>query len=160
MKAFGSFEKGVFKRSGELAPGQKRNQDSYEAIWEHVNKRKLVYPTPRYEEPIRMIPAGFAWIPTGQNGVAKKLLGAFSERGCTMSMLKVDAGARGHIVPHGACQVGFVVSGEGEAGGKAIRKYTAFSLDANEACELASAGGVELLLVALPLVNALERAAA
>jgi hypothetical protein len=107
-----------------------------------------------------MKPVGFEWVPTGQHGVSKKLLGAFSERGCAISMLKVDAGARGYIAPHGACQVGFVVSGEGEAGGKAIRKYSAFSLDANEACELASAGGVELLLVALPLVNAIERAAA
>jgi hypothetical protein len=160
MKAFGSFEKGVFTRSGELLPGQKRNQDSYEAIWEHVNKRKLVYPTPRYEEPIRMIPAGFAWVPTGQKGVAKKLLGAFSERDCAISMLKVDAGARGHIAPHRACQVGFAVSGEGEASGNAIRKYTAFSLEANEACELASSGGTELLLVALPLVGEVERAAA
>ena len=41
MKAFGTFEKGIFKRIGQLAPGEKRNQDSYEAIWEHVNKRKL-----------------------------------------------------------------------------------------------------------------------
>lgn len=160
MKAFGSFEKGVFTRNGELASGQKRNQDSYEAIWEHVNKRKLVYPPPRYEEPIRMIPDGFAWVPTGQKGVSKKLLGAFSERGCSISMLEVDAGTRGHIAPHGACQVGFVVGGEGEASGSAIRKYTAFSLGPNEACEVASSGGMELLLVALPLVGAIERAAA
>jgi hypothetical protein len=160
MKTFGSFEKGVFTRDGDLAPGLKRNQDSYEAIWEHVNKRELTYPRPRYEEPIRMKPAGFEWIPTGQNGVAKKLLGAFSERGCTIGMLKVDAGGRGHIAPHGACQVGFVVGGEGEAGGNAIRKYTAFSLEAEEACEIASVGGMELLLVALPLVDAIERAAA
>lgn len=160
MKAFGTFEKGVFTRDGELKDGEKRNQDSYEAIWEHVNRRKLTYPRPRYEEPIRMKPAGFDWVPIGQKGVAKKLLGAFSERGCAIAMLKVDAGARGHISPHGACQVGFVVSGEGEAGGDAIRKYTAFSLDANEACKIASADGMELLLVALPLINAVERAAA
>ena len=160
MKAFGSFEKGVFTRNGELAPGQKRNQDSYEAIWEYVNKRKLVYPPPRYEEPIRMMPDGFAWVPAGPKGVSKKLLGAFSERGCSISMLKVEAGAQGHIAPHGACQVGFVVAGEGEAGHNAVRKYTAFSLGPHEACELASAAGMELLLVALPLVGAIERAAA
>lgn len=160
MKAFGTFEKGVFTRNGELKPGDKRNQDSYEAIWEHVNRRELAYPRPRYEEPVRVKPAGFEWVATGQKGVFKKALGAFSERGCTIAMLKVDAGARGHIEPHGACQVGFVVSGEGEANGSAIRKYTAFSLEANEACEIASSGGIEFLLVALPLVGAIERAAA
>lgn len=160
MRAFGTFEKGVFTRNGELGPGDKRNQDSYEAIWEYVNKRKLAYPRPRYEEPIRIKPAGFEWVPTAQQGVSEKLLGAFSERGCTLSMLKLDAGARGRIAPHGACQVAFVVGGEGEANGNALRKYTAFSLEANEACEIASPGGMELLLVALPLVTAIERAAA
>jgi len=57
MKELGTFEKGIFTRTGQLAPGEKRNQDSYEAIWEHVNKRKLVYPKPRYGEPILMKPA-------------------------------------------------------------------------------------------------------
>jgi len=160
MKAFGTFEKGVFTRNGDLTADEKRNQDSYEAIWEHVNRRKLSYPRPRYEEPIRMKPAGFEWVPTGQKGIAKKLLGAFSERGCALTMVKVDTGARGHIAPHGACQIGFVVSGEGEAGGETVRKYTAFSLEANEACEIGSSNGMEFLLVALPLVDAIERAAA
>ena len=61
MKEFGTFEKGIFKRIGQLAPGEKRNQDSYEAIWEHVNKRKLVYPKPRYGEPILIKPENFEW---------------------------------------------------------------------------------------------------
>ena len=61
MKEFGTFEKGIFKRTGQLAPGEKRNQDAYEAIWEHVNKRKLVYPKPRYGEPILMKPENFEW---------------------------------------------------------------------------------------------------
>jgi quercetin dioxygenase-like cupin family protein len=154
MKAFGSFEKGVFTRDGELKPGEKRNQDSYEAIWEYVNKRKLTYPRPRYEEPVRMKPAGFEWVPTGQNGIAKKLLGAFSERGCTIAMLKLEPGASGRIQPHAACQVLFVVNGEGRAAGEAIRKYTALSLEPDETCEMASAGGMELLLVGLPLIGA------
>ena len=35
----GSFEKGVFTRTGE--DGAKVNQDAYEAVWEQVNGRKL-----------------------------------------------------------------------------------------------------------------------
>jgi hypothetical protein len=160
MKALGSFDKGVFTRSGELAPGQKRNQDSYEAIWEHVNKRKLTYPRPRYEEPIRMKPAGFDWVPTGEPGVAEKMLGAFSERGCTIALRKLDAGAAAQLAPHRASQIGFVVNGDGHAGGEPLRKYTAFSLAAGEACELDAAAGMELLLVGLPVIEAVERAAA
>jgi hypothetical protein len=160
MKAFGTFDKGVFARSGDLAPGQKRNQDSYEAIWEHVNKRKLVYPKPRYEEPIRMKPVGFDWVPAGEPGVAKKLLGAFSERGCTLSMLKLEAAATARLAPHGASQIGFVVEGEGRADGEALRKYTAFGFDPGETVELDSAAGMELLLVGLPVIEAIDRAAA
>jgi len=160
MKTFGTFDKGIFTRQGELAPGQKRNQDSYEAIWEHVNKRKLIYPKPRYEEPICMKPAGFDWVPAGQAGISKKLLGMFSERGCTVSMLKFEPGAEGRIAPHGSSQVGFVVSGEGRAAGDEIRKYTAFSLAPGEACELKSAGGMELLLVCLPIIANIDRVAA
>jgi quercetin dioxygenase-like cupin family protein len=160
MKAFGTFEKGVFTRQGDLAPGQRRNQDSYEAIWEYVNKRKLDYPRPRYEEPIRMKPAGFDWVPAGQAGVSSKLLGTFSERGCTMSMFKLEPGAKARIAPYGASQIGFVVDGEAVAGGEALRKYTAFSLTQGEACELESAAGMELLLVCLPIISSIDRAAA
>ena len=81
MKEFGTFEKGIFKRVGQLAPGEKRNQDAYEAIWEHVNKRKLVYPKPRYGEPILMKPENFEWEACeDQPGFAKKNLCTFSER--------------------------------------------------------------------------------
>jgi hypothetical protein len=160
MKAFGTFDKGIFTRSGDLAPGQKRNQDSYESIWEHVNKRKLTYPKPRYEEPICMKPAGFDWVPSGQPGISKKLLGMFSERGCAVSMLKLEAGASGRVPPHGSSQIGFVVDGEGRAAGNAIRKYTALSVEPNEHCTLDSENGMELLIVSLPLIANIERAAA
>ena len=161
MKAFGTFDKGIFTRNGALMPGQRRNQDSYEAIWEHVNQRKLIYPKPRYEEPICMKPAGFDWVPTGEAGVARKLLGMFSERGCVVSMLKLDAGASARVPQHGSSQIAFVINGEGKADGKALRKYTALSLEANEGSVLTSDGGMELLLVSLPIIaSRAERAAA
>ena len=34
----------------------KRNVDGYQAIWEHVNDRPMVYPKPRYPQPILMDP--------------------------------------------------------------------------------------------------------
>src|SRR5262249_46145244 len=129
MKALGTFEKGVFTRNGELEEGQRRKQDSYEAIWEHINKRKLIYPKPRFEEPVQIKPANFDWIPDArQRGIATKPLAVFSERGCSISMLKVDAGAAGEIEERGSIRIGFVVRGAGEANGEVIRKYTALSL--------------------------------
>ena len=153
MKAFGTFEKGIFIRNGELAPGQRRNQDSYEAIWEHINRRKLTYPKPRYEEPINIKPANFDWVSDiAQQGLAKKLLAVFSERGATISMLKLEAGVSGGIDPRSCTQIGFVVRGEGDANGQPLRKYTALSLQPQEACKVTATDAVEMLVVGLPVI--------
>jgi len=94
MKEFGSFEKGIFKRIGQLAPGEKRNQDSYEAIWEHVNKRKLVYPKPRYGEPILLKPENFDWEPSSeQPGFAKRTCACSPSDTCNS---RSSSSSRGH----------------------------------------------------------------
>jgi hypothetical protein len=46
-----------------------------------------------------------------------------------------------------------VVKGDGEANGEAIRKHTAFSLEPNEPCRIASLDGAELLIVGLPTIE-------
>src|SRR5215813_7416727 len=155
MREFGSFEKGIFKRIGQLAPGEKRNQDSYEAIWEHINKRKLVYPNPRYGEPIRLKPENFDW-ETVASGFAKKHLCDFSERHLQISSLKLDAGADARLPSRGGIQVGFVLQGEGAVNGEALRKYSAFS--GREEFALSSDTGMELLLVGLPIFAEQEAA--
>ena len=150
MKEFGTFEKGIFKRVGQLAPGEKRNQDAYEAVWEHVNKRKLVYPKPRYGEAILMKPENFEWEPLeGEPGFARKQLCIFSERSLQFSMLKVEPGGRGLQMSRGGIQIGFVVQGSGAVNGEALRKHSAFS--GREDFALTSDEGMEVLLVGLPV---------
>ncbi|MPZ40376.1 MAG: hypothetical protein GEU95_20440 [Rhizobiales bacterium] len=150
MKEFGTFEKGIFKRTGQLAPGEKRNQDSYEAIWEHVNKRKLVYPKPRYGEAILMKPENFDWEPSeNELGIAKKQLCTFSERSLQFSVMKIEPGARGVQPSRGGIQVGFVLHGGGAVNGQGLRKYSAFS--GREEFELTSEEGMEVLFVGLPI---------
>jgi hypothetical protein len=150
MKEFGTFEKGIFKRIGQLAPGEKRNQDAYEAIWEHVNKRKLVYPKPRYGEAILIKPENFEWEPSDeQPGFARKQLCAFSERNLQFSVVKLAAGAHAHQPPRGGIQIGFVLHGTGSVNGQALRKYSAFS--SREEIALQTEEGMEVLLVGLPI---------
>jgi mannose-6-phosphate isomerase-like protein (cupin superfamily) len=150
MKAFGTFEKGIFKRTGDLAPGEKRNQDAYEAVWEHVNKRKLEYPKPRYGEAILMKPDNFEWEPSqNEPGIARKQLCIFSERSLQFSLVKVDAGGRGLQLSRGGIQIGFVVQGSGAVNGEVLRKYSAFS--GREEFELSSEEGMEVLIVGLPI---------
>jgi len=149
MKEFGSFEKGIFTRTGQLAPGEKRNQDAYEAVWEHVNKRKLEYPKARYGEPVLMKPDNFEWeVCEGQPGFAKRTLCAFSERNLQFSVLKLERGARGIQPSRGGIQIGFIVKGEGVVNGQPLRKHSAFS--GREEFSLSSESGMEVLLVGLP----------
>jgi hypothetical protein len=153
MKAFGNFEDGVFVRTGALSPGQRRNQDSFEAIWEFVNQREIVYPKQRYDEPVRMKPDNFDWLPLeGQQGLAMKTLGIFSERRCEIAMLRIDAGSGGVLARRSTTTIGFVVKGAGEANQRALRKHSAFTIERGEDCLLASRDGMELLVVALPLL--------
>ena len=150
MKALGTFEKGIFKRTGQLAPGEKRNQDSYEAIWEHVNKRKCVYPKARYGEAILIKPEGFEWEACeGQRGFSKKNLCAFSERNLQFSILKLDPGARATQPSRGGIQIGFILQGEGTVNRETLHKHSAFS--GREAFALSSDGGMEVLLIGLPI---------
>src|SRR5207302_5332738 len=92
LKQFGEFKDGVFfRRDGK--PG-KRNMDAYQAIWEHVNQRPMVYPKPRYATPILMEPAHYEWVPVeGARGAFEKLLGVFTERRNEMGFIKIEAGA-------------------------------------------------------------------
>ena len=152
LKAFGTFEKGIFSRSGELKPGEKRNQDSFEAVWEYCNKRKLEYPRPRYDEPIMMRPQNFDWQETDQRGLSAKALGSFTERRIEVSLLKLEPGARAKVAARPGRQVGFITSGTGRAGGSDVRQYSAFSLDVDESAELKSPKvGMEILLLGLPI---------
>jgi hypothetical protein len=153
MKAFGTFDKGMFTHSGELKPGQKRTQDSFEAIWEHVNGRELVYPRARYGEAILIKPQNFEWdAQDGQPGFAKKQLCIFSERHLQLEIARIEPGARGVQRSRGGVQVGFVMQGEGSVNGEAVRKYSAFS--GREDFALASQAGMDVLLVGLPVFAA------
>jgi hypothetical protein len=152
MKAFGTFEKGVFHRTGDVPPGMRRSRDSYEAVWEHINGRPMEYPKPRYDEPILIKPAHFAWVADpDQPDVSIKRLGTFSERQLEIAMLRVAAGASARIMPRRSTQIGVIISGTGNAGEHELRPQAAFSVERDEGALLAATSELELLLVGLPI---------
>jgi hypothetical protein len=87
----GKFEGGVYYPN----PGTgRRQQDGYEACWEHVTKRKLEYPAERFHHPVFMNSNAFAWTPVeGQSGAAEKILGTFDEYGTGIRFVKLASGA-------------------------------------------------------------------
>jgi hypothetical protein len=145
MKAFGEFKDGVFRRNDGV-PG-KRNMEAYEAIWEHVTQRTLVYPKPRYDHPIMMDPTNYAWAPIAE-GVSEKLCGVFTERRTCAGFLKLDPGAAHTITGRG---VYFVLSGDGlAAGDAAYARHTTVFAETGERATLRATTPTEILYYGLP----------
>jgi hypothetical protein len=105
----GMFAKGVYTRL--KADGSKLNKDAYEAVWEQVNGRPLVYPPERYTHPIFIDPASFEWTPlAGPDRVSCKHLGQFSERHTQLAFFKVDPGGSLRLQDN---SIYFVTTGHG-----------------------------------------------
>lgn len=157
LAKLGDFSDGIFRRAdgANLAPGVRRAQDSYEAIWEHVNGQPLAYPSPRYDEPVLMHAASFAWLPVpGMPGVAAKLLGLFSERRIETSFYRIDPGSTLHLAPGGARRLLFVQAGDGFLGDAAAEErysdHAAIGLLAEEPLAMTATSSSEVFLMGLP----------
>lgn len=105
----GAFAKGVYTR--HKPDGGRINQDAYEAVWEQVNRRPLVYPPERYQRPVFMHPDHFEWTPLADHrGVSCKHLGQFSERRTQIAMYQLSPGA---TLPLADNSIYFAIRGAG-----------------------------------------------
>ena len=149
LGAEGKFDGGVFRRAD--TDSGRRNQDGYEAIWQHVMGRPVVYPEPRFKGPVVMQPQNFAWAPLdGSPGVHHKPLGSFSERGAALEFREIDAGVTHELGASADRRLIFVTKGEGNQ----YRRHTAIRLDPGETMTLEATAATEILLITLPLVDA------
>lgn len=145
----GDFDGGVFKRKS--GPG-KRNQDSYEAVWEHASGRKLTYPKPRYDAPIIVDPAGFGW-QTAKQGVAQKRLGLFTERETSLDMIRLADGAHWSPRMPKAIRLLFVMRGQGTCNGAPYEKHALIEVADGEVVTFAATAETELVSLTMPRVK-------
>jgi hypothetical protein len=110
----GDFRDGVYTSFD--AQGKKHNQDSYEATWEAVNQKKLVYPKPQFAGPILFEPQRFEWLLLHQ-GVWQKSMLRVHGRGLSISQIKVAAGAVFRFESDRQTLVVFCHAGSGIAAG-------------------------------------------
>jgi mannose-6-phosphate isomerase-like protein (cupin superfamily) len=147
LKKFGVFKDGVYHRNADV-PG-KRNVDAFQAIWEHVHQRPMVYPKARYDVPILMHPDAFEWVPVeGARGVYEKTLGTFTERRTAAALLKLDPGAKHDLT--GERDIFFVVNGTGSIGREPLRRLTTVWLDKGDNARIEAVDDLELLNYRLP----------
>lgn len=146
LKKRGEFRKGAYSYVG--SDGRSHNKDGYEAVWEFVNRRALVYPAQRYNDPIFMHPENFVWIPEpGEPGVARKRLATLSERGTTIGFARLDAGA---VMRADPASIYFAVSGRGRAGAQPWQARSTLYFAQGEGGEIAAGEPSELLQIGLP----------
>jgi hypothetical protein len=144
---FGKFEKGVFRRTRGAG---KRNLDGYEAIWQHLTGEKLVFPPPRYSEPVIMKPANFAWTGTGAPGVDRKMLGRFSDRGTEITIFRLEPGRRRVLPGDDHLRVVFVMKGRGKCGRREYKRHTAIEFAPGDAAGFTPETRTTLLSIRIP----------
>lgn len=151
LSEYGTFKGGVFRRARGDGP---KNQDGYEAIWRHVTGRRLIYPDPRYNEPIIMKPKHFTWRPADATGALQcKALGSFSERGTRVALYKLSPGRR-HTLPNDQdMRVAFVVKGKGKCGRKPYGRHSAMEFSPTEAARFTPETGTQIVSITIPSVT-------
>jgi hypothetical protein len=146
LRQLGTFANGAY--TVIAADGGKINKDAYEAVWERVNGRPLVYPRPRYARPAFMQPENFDWLPIeGQPGASCKFLGEFSERRTQIAFYRIESGASLSLAGH---SIYFVANGSGLAGGQNLRQYATIYLGGDGPAIATAHETVELLQIGLP----------
>jgi hypothetical protein len=135
-----------------------KTQGGFDAVWQHAFGKKLQYPKPRYPGPIIMDPNSFRWLPDADApGVESKHLGTFTERGVWAKILRLHPGAS--LTSHAdARRLLFVLSGSGTIGGADITLHSAIQLDAGETGRIVCKETLEILVLGLPAIAAVETA--
>jgi hypothetical protein len=148
----GSFKEGVFHRNPDL-PG-KRTMDGFEAVWEQVNGRPLVYPEPQYATPVMMHPDNYQWMPFAEaSGVEEKVLGVFTDCQIPCALYRLQPGAAFTAQGRG---VFLVLAGHGAVEGDTFRQFTSVYLDTGETTRFNADQVSEILLLGMPDVAAIQ----
>ncbi|MCJ0765210.1 hypothetical protein [Variovorax terrae] len=143
-------------KTGEFVGPNYRHPDGrmewgLNVIWEHVFGERLKYPMPRYPKVVIADPQRFNWLPTPETPkTRKKFLGAFSERGVWVEMVRIEAGGDWTSVHDSARRLLFVTQGSGEAGREPIGEYDAVQIEPGEQATIRAHSELVIFLMGLP----------
>jgi hypothetical protein len=146
LRRVGTFANGAYTVT--TPEGGKINKDAYEAVWERVSGRPLVYPRERYARPVFMQPENFSSFPVeGEPGVSRKFMGEFSERCTQLAFYQIESGASLKAAGH---SIYFVTTGSGLAGTQEFRQHATIYVENAAPATITAHQTVELLQIGLP----------
>lgn len=148
LAQLGEFKDGIFRWHQQPA-GKPKQQDGYEALWELIHGRPLVYPRPRYRQPVLMNPEAFDWLPHG-HGLDARELGRFTERGIAVSQLRAMPGATARLHAGVTIRLVYVLEGAGRIGDREVHPGCAIELLVGTTVPVVAASALQLLAFDLP----------
>jgi hypothetical protein len=124
-------------------------------VWQHVFGVRLKYPRSRYKSPIIANPKCFNWLRlAGAPGVEHKYMGAFSERGVWIEMIRLRPDAAWSSLDPRARRLFVVLSGNGQVADQPVGYLTALQVEPGETLELRAANDeLTLFLIGLPPIE-------
>jgi hypothetical protein len=153
MHAAGAvFENGIYK--GVTPDGRRKNKDSYVAIWEEHEGKKLKFPTARYRTPVMMQPQHFSWVPDREHtGIEMKHLGTFSELRTGIGFFRLLPDAQLAAGRQRDAEIRYCIEGSFSYGGKIWGENTYMFIPPDaDAGALASSKGATFFFISLPLI--------
>ena len=153
MHAAGAvFENGIYK--GTTPDGRRVNKDSYVAIWEEHEGRKLKFPRARYRTPVMMLPQYYSWVVDREHpDIETKHLGTFSELRTGIGFLRLQPGARLEAARQRDAELRYCIAGSFTYGGEDWDENTYMFVPPGAETEaLAAAQGATFFTISLPLI--------
>jgi ChrR Cupin-like domain len=152
MAAGAVFQDGIYR--GTTPSGGKKNKDSYVAIWEEHEGKKLTFPKARYRSPVMMQPQFYSWLPDRERpGIETKHLGTFNEMRTGIGFFRLLPGARLAAGQQKDAEIRYLVEGACSYGGKPYRDGTYLYIPPGADTEtFASDNGATFFTISLPLV--------
>ena len=148
MQEAGEFKDGYYVTVD--ADGNEHRADGRNAVWETFNKRSLVYPVPKYPQPVIMEPEGFEWRPAGP-GVSGKVMGRFTEDDVYVGNYRWDEGDGLLTMGPERTQLLWIIDGKLTVDGASYDRFTVIFSEFGETTQLAGAAGTETVVFGLPL---------
>jgi hypothetical protein len=146
------FENGVYTAIGPN--GRKINKDSYMAIWEEHEGKKMTFPKPRYRAPVMMMRDRYGWWPDRDRpGVETKHLGTFTELRTEIGFFRLTPGARVGAHRQRDAQLVYLEQGSMEYAGQSRGEGTYMYVPPGaEWAPMSSTDGATFFTITLPMV--------
>ncbi len=151
------FESGIYR--GRKPDGTPENKDSYAAIYEAHEGKKLTFARSRYREPVMMYPDRFRWIPDRRRpGIENKHLGTFTELRSSIDLTRLGASSATDAYADADAELRFVTEGSIQIGDRTWASGTYLYIPTGgTAPAMRSATGATILTITLPMLRELAK---